>query len=219
MNIIVIFGVVATAIAAYYTYRQAKLAEKPSGTKEQQALETAPAGVPSPMSTPTPSAVLLMSPSPAPSASPVSTSVPTPIPSPRARLKPEPDEKSSLTPPSLEPRQEPSAKSTPTKSFVWGVPQSPCAKANYSDDLSLGEPYSDTDVGFYVEYISISGMTGVNIRMNSMAALKMPGEEKVRNVDIYAGFKQSARTSGCLYTFKVKEVTKTALKFSFNGSR
>jgi hypothetical protein len=216
MNITAIFGVIVSVIATYYGYRQYKLAEKPPETAEQRpAAGVTPTGVPSPVSEPT----LSPSPSPAPFASPVSTPASTPILSPQARLKTAPDEQSSPIPALPGPRQEPSPGSTPNKSFVGGVPQSPCAKANYSDELSFGEPYSDTDVGFYVEYISISGMTGVNVRMNSMAALKLPGEEKVRNVDVYAGFKQSVRTGGCLYTFKVEEVTKTALKFSFNGSR
>lgn len=221
MNIIVILGVIATAIGAYYGYRQYKLAEKPGETAEQRPT---PGAVPTATFTPVSEAT--PTPSFTPSPSPIITSGPAPAPTPHSRPKTEPEQKPSAaqTPAPIplsseSPRERVPAPAPTEQSFVRRMPQNPCIKYNHGDDLSLGVPYRDTDVGFYVEYIAASAVTGANLRIRPTVLLKMPGEEKTREVNIYPGFKQSARTGGCLYTFSVKEVSDTTLTFSFNGSR
>jgi|GEM_PF-5180199 len=87
---------------------------------------------------------------------------------------------------------------------------SECAKHDRNDSLALGEPYEDSDIGFVVRNIGKSGD-------DPMLQLKMPTEEKERQIPFHKPYKQSVRKDGCLYSFSAEKAPDYSIKFTFKG--
>ena len=133
------------------------------------------------------------SPSPAVSPTPSPTVPPAERqPTPKASPKPQQQEPSPTAPPQPSARlegRESQPTSAPalsnTSSFVRAM-ISECAKHDRNDSLALGEPYEDSNIGFVVRNIGKSGD-------DPMLQLKMPTEEKERQIPFHKPYNQSVR--------------------------